>query len=101
MSGGTARWLAGGECLRRYNNRVPFTTNFQSSRIGKKQREAVLQALASVFAGKAGKWHVQFIGDGEEIEMRVSGPGVETSDLVDASMDPQSIVQAIARILPS
>jgi hypothetical protein len=78
---------------------VPFTTNFQGSTSGKKQREAVIEALAAVFAGKPGKWHVQFIGNGEHVELRLSGPGMETSEYVDATLDPTHIKDLIARIL--
>jgi hypothetical protein len=69
--------------------------------MGKKQRESVVQALTAVFAGKPGKWHVQFIAHGNEIEMRVSGRGVETSELVDSSLDPQVIAEAVTRIVAS
>ena len=73
--------------------------NFQSASVGKKQREAVTQALTAVFSEKPGKWHVQFIGHAGDMEMRVSGPGVETSDYVDAALDPQAITEAITRVL--
>jgi hypothetical protein len=73
--------------------------NFQGFRIGKKQREVVIEALTAVFAGKPGKWHVQFIGSGEEIEMRISGPGVETSEYVGAELDRQTVMDAAARVL--
>jgi hypothetical protein len=78
---------------------VPFTTNFQGSGFGRKEREAVIQALTLLFAGKPGRWHVQFIHDGDLIEMRVSGPGVETSDYVGAPLDPEAIAGLVTTIL--
>ena len=76
---------------------MPFTTNFQGPAIGKKQREAVVEALTTVFANRPGKWHVQFISHGEDTEVRVSGPGVETSDYVGSVVDPQAVAAAVER----
>lgn len=78
---------------------MPFTTNFQGPGFGKKQREAVIQALTPLFAYRPGKWHIQFITDRHEVEMRVSGPGVETSDYIDVSLDTEVITGIVAGIL--
>jgi hypothetical protein len=80
---------------------VSFTTNFQGAGIGKKQRDAVVAALTTVLAGKPGKWHVQFIRNRDEMEMRVSGPGVETSEYLDAALDPDIVTVAMATIMRS
>lgn len=78
---------------------MPVTTNFQNWNIGKKQRAEIVQALEPVFADRPGKWHVQFICSGQDVEVRVSGPGVETSELLDAGADAQHIADALAGIV--
>ena len=80
---------------------MSVTTNFQSSTLGKKRKEQAVQVLTEFFAKRPGKWHVQFIGNGEDIEMKVSGPGVETSELVDSSLDPAAITDVVTRALTS
>jgi hypothetical protein len=80
---------------------VAVTTNFQNWNVGKKQREEILKALNSVFAHKPGKWHVQFIGSGGEVELRISGPGVEISALLDPAADSERVAETVARSLES
>jgi hypothetical protein len=80
---------------------VPVTTNFQNWSLGKKRRGEIIQALEAALVNKPGKWHVQFIGAGGDIELRVSGPAVETSVLIDPDAEPSHVADEVTRIIQS
>ena len=84
-----------------YNDPVPVTTNFQNWSPGKKRRAEIVQSLEAALAGRPGKWHIQFIGGGGEVELRVSGPATETSQLIDPEAAPSHIADEVIRILQS
>jgi hypothetical protein len=80
---------------------VPVTTNFQNWSPGKKRRAEIVQLLEAAFAGRPGKWHIQFIGGSGEVELRVSGPATESSQLLDPDTAPSDIAGEVIRILQS
>lgn len=86
-----------------YNSGVAVRTNFQVIGIGKTQRAKIEAAISQVLGTRPGRWSVQFIGSGTDDmwEMRVSGPVVETTELLDGSLGqhtPEFISDALARI---
>ena len=82
---------------------MPATTNFQVIGLGQRQKEAISAAVADKMARVPGKWRVQLIGGREDEvwELRVSGPGVETSNYLGRSAGEQtadSIAAAVATV---
>jgi hypothetical protein len=79
---------------------VSLTTNFQVFSVSDKRQRAITDVLRQTFTGRPGRWHVQFIGNrGEETwEVRLSGPGVETSGYVDAEGSPESLAETVANL---
>ena len=66
--------------------------------------EKIKQAILEAVGSRAGKWHVQLIGNLAEPvwELRVSGPGVETSEYLDGAAgqhEPEFIGQAVRQAL--
>lgn len=54
-----------------------------------------------MFSARPGKWHVQLIGSSGDLELRVSGPGVEASELLTPTSSPDDIAMVVVAILGS
>jgi hypothetical protein len=82
---------------------VPVATNFQVPGLGEADKDRIRRFLISALHEKKGRWHVQFIGSRNDPlwEVRVSGPGVEASELVEAATaktDPYALASVVLRM---
>jgi hypothetical protein len=80
------------------------STNFQIPGLGKSAAGKLTAAVKRALESRPGKWRVQFLGnsvDDQMWEMCVSGPAVETSEYLDASLgqhDPEHVAAVLKRI---
>lgn len=83
---------------------MPASTSFQIPGLGKSKADKLTKAVKQALDARPGKWRVQFLGtspDDEMWEMCVSGPAVETSEFLDATLghhDPEHIAAVLERI---
>jgi hypothetical protein len=82
---------------------VAAKTSFQIPGLKRGEQTKLEDAVRRGIGARPGRWRVQFLGHADEDvwEMCVSGPAVESSELLDGSLgqhDPDFVAAALDRI---